>query len=91
MKNSLRKIYHYFFDYDEDRLSIYSQYNYEVLAALNKALMQHSFVLISYQDGLSEIGQIRGRVSAGRYVLRSANKKIIKIIDLDSIFRIDFA
>ncbi|MEB3364558.1 hypothetical protein SDC49_16440 [Lactobacillus sp. R2/2] len=91
MKNSLRKIYHYFFDYDEDRLSIYSQYNYEVLDALNKALMQHSFVLISYQDGLSEIGQITGRVSAGRYVLRSANKKIIKIIDLDSIFRIDFA
>ena len=89
MKNSLKKLCHYFFDYDDEKLSIYSQYNYEILAKLNSALLGRSYVLISYQDGTNEIGQIINRISAGRFVLRSVNKKIIKIIDLDNIFRID--
>ena len=89
MKNSLKKLCHYFFDYDYEKLSIYSQYNYEILTELNRAILGRSYVLISYQDGTSEIGQIINRISAGRFILRSVNKKIIKIIDIDNIFRID--
>ena len=91
MKNSLKKIYHYFFDYDEDKLSIYSQYYYEILTDLNSALLHRSYVLVSYQDGTSEIGQIIKRISAGRFILRLENKKLIKIVDIDTIFRVDFA
>ena len=91
MKNSLKKIYHYFFDYDEDKLSIYSQYYYEILTDLNSALLHRSYILVSYQDGTSEIGQIIKRISAGRFILRLENKKLIKIVDIDTIFRIDFA
>lgn len=91
MKNSLKKIYHYFFDYDEEKLSIYNQYQNEILSSLSFALLHRAYVLISYQNGTSEIGQITKQVSAGRFILRSINKKLIKIIDIDTIFRVDLA
>lgn len=89
MKNSLKKIYHYLFAYDEDKLSIYSQFHNEILSSLHYALLQRAYALISYQDGTSEIGQITRQISAGRFVLRSADCKLLKIIDLDNIFRVD--
>lgn len=89
MKNSLKKIYHYLFDYDDDRLSIYNQFHSEILSSLQYALLHRAYALISYQDGSSEIGQITNQVSAGRFVLRSADCKLLKVIDLDNIFRID--
>lgn len=91
MKNSLKKIYHYFFEYDDEKLSIYSQYQNEILASLNYALIRRAYVLLNYHDGSSEIGQITKRLSAGRFVLRTTNQKLIKVIDLDNVFRVDLA
>lgn len=89
MKNSLKKIYHYLFAYDEDKLSIYSQFHREIISSLNYALLNRAYVLLSYQDGSSEIGQIIKRISIGRFVLRSTDCKLLKVIDMDSIFRVD--
>ncbi len=91
MKNSLKRIYHYLFDYDEDKLSIYNQFHSEILSLLNYALLHRAYVLLRYQDGSSEIGQIIKRVSTGRFAFRTTNQKLIKVIDLDNIFRIDLA
>ncbi|WEV50487.1 hypothetical protein OZX69_05860 [Lactobacillus sp. ESL0731] len=91
MKNSLKKIYHYLFTYDDDRLSIYNQAYRHILTALNFALLHRDFVMITYPNDTSEIGQIVKRVSAGRFILRSNDRKILKIIDVSNIFRIDLA
>lgn len=91
MKNSLKRIYHYLFEYDEEKLSIYNQYHSEILFSLEYAILHRAYVLLSYQDGTSEIGQITKRISAGRFILRSTNCKLLKVVDLDSIFRVDLA
>ena len=91
MKNSFKKVYHYLFEYDNDKLSIYNQYYSEILSTLEFALLHHAFVLLSYQDGSSEIGQITKQISPGKFVLSSMNKKLLRIIDLDTIFRVDLA
>ncbi len=91
MKNSLKKIYHYLFDYDIDKLSIYDQYHSEILSSLEFALLHRAYVLLRYQDGTSEIGQVIKHISAGRFALRTTKQKLIKVIDLDNIFRVDLA
>ncbi|WP_317636945.1 hypothetical protein [Lactobacillus xylocopicola] len=91
MKNTLKKIYHYLFAYDDEKLSIYSQYQHEILTMLDRAMLYRVDVLLSYRDGRCEIGQITKRLSVGRFVLRSANQKLLHVVDLDDIFRIDLA
>lgn len=87
----IKKVYHYLFEYDEDRLSIYGQFCGKILAYLSYALLHRAYVLLTYQDGSTEIGQITKRLSAGRFVLRSEDKKILKIVDLNDIFRVDLS
>ncbi|WEV36349.1 hypothetical protein [Lactobacillus sp. ESL0677] len=91
MKNSLKKIYHYLFTYDDDKLSIYNQAYRHILTTLNFALLHRDFVMITYPNDTSEIGQIVKRVSTGRFILRSNDRKILTIIDVSNIFRIDLA
>lgn len=91
IKKPLKKAYHYLFEYDPDRMSIYEQLPGEILAFLSYAILHHAFVMITYPDASVEIGQITRRLSAGRFVLRSSDAKVLKIIDLDDIFRVDLA
>lgn len=91
IKTPFKKAYHYLFEYDLNRMSIYGQFSGKILAYVSFAILHHAFVMITYPDGQTEIGQITHRVSAGRFVLRSSDEKILKIIDLDDIFRIDLA
>lgn len=91
LKRPIKRAYHYLFSYDPERMAINGQYNGKILAYLSLALLKHAFVMITYPDASTEIGQITRRLSAGRFVLRSSDEKILKIVDLDDIFRIDLA
>lgn len=53
MKNPFKKVYHYLFEYDNDKLSIYNQYYGEIISTLEFALLHHAFVLLSYQTNFT--------------------------------------
>ena len=89
LSTQLRKAYHYLFECITDKLSIYSQFNGKILARISYAILHKNFILITFQDGSHEIGQISKRISIGRFVLRDVDKKILRIVDIDDIFRVD--
>lgn len=91
IQSPLKKAYHYLFEYNVERMSIDGQFSGKVLALLSFAILHRAFVMITYPDGQTEIGQITRRLSAGRFLLKSSDAKVLKIIDLDDIFRIDLA
>ncbi|MDF7638729.1 hypothetical protein PT285_04875 [Lactobacillus sp. ESL0791] len=87
----LKKLYHYLFSYDEDKLSIYGQDGSKILAKLSFALLHKPYILLTYQDGSSDIGQIIKRLSPHRFVFRLDEQKILKIVNVKEILRVDFA
>lgn len=91
IKQPLQKAYHYLFEYDFDRMSIPGQFSNKILADLSYALLHRAFVMITYNDASTDIGQITKRISAGRFIFRLSNSNLIKIIDLDDVFRVDLA
>lgn len=84
-----KKIYNHFFEYDLDTLTTYAQEPGIIIRILEEALFYRYFVLITYQNGTTEIGQIVGRTSAGRFILRSEDHKLYRIIDLSDLFNIE--
>jgi hypothetical protein len=93
VKEKVQAAYHYLFQYDRDRLSLFSQNNAKILRRLSQAYQESAFVLITYQNGKNEIGQITKQLSISRFVLRNLNHndKMLKIVDLNDIFRVDLA
>lgn len=91
IKAPLQHAYHYLFEYDIDRMSIYGQISGKILAYLSFAILHHAFVMITYADGSFDIGQISKRLSAGRFILKINDSNLLKIVDLDDIFRVDLA
>lgn len=91
IKSPFKKLYRHLFYYDLDKISIYSQIDGKILAYLSLALLHHAFVLITYPNGESEIGKITKRISSSKFLLKSSDNKILKIISLKDIYRIDMA
>ncbi|KRL19437.1 hypothetical protein FD39_GL000957 [Lactobacillus amylolyticus DSM 11664] len=89
IKSPIKRAYHYLSEYDFDRMSIDGQIAGKILAYLSYAILHHVFVMITYYDGHTDIGQISRRLSAGRFVFLCSDNKILKIVDLDDIFRVD--
>ncbi|UXN11235.1 hypothetical protein [Lactobacillus amylovorus] len=89
LTKKLKKAYHHLFEYNTDKLCIYSQFNGIILARLSYAILHKNYILITFQDGSYEIGQILKRISIGRFVLRDIDRKILRIVDIDDIFRVD--
>ncbi|KRM99063.1 hypothetical protein FD18_GL000149 [Lactobacillus taiwanensis DSM 21401] len=58
---------------------------------MEHALFHKEFILLTYQNGKTEIGQLIKRTSAGRFVLDSYDNNIIRIIDLNDIFNVEAA
>lgn len=56
LTTQLKKAYHYLFEYNTDKLSIYSQFNGKILARMSYAILHKNFILITFQDGSHEIG-----------------------------------
>ncbi|CCI81928.1 hypothetical protein [Lactobacillus hominis] len=81
--------YHHFFDYNLDALTTYAQSPAKIIRILEHALFYREFVLITYQNGTTEIGQLVGRTSSGRFILRSHDHKMYHIIDLGDLFNIE--
>lgn len=86
-----KNIYNHFFDYDLDKLTTFAQEPSIIIRKLEKAFFQRQFVLITYQNGKTEIGQLIARSTNGRFVLRSYDHKVYRLIDLSSIFNIEVA
>lgn len=84
-----KKIYQHFFEYNMDLLTTYGQAPAKIIRILEHALFYREFVLITYQDGSTEIGQLVGRTSSGRFILRSHDHKLYHIIDLADLFNIE--
>ncbi|WP_297819628.1 hypothetical protein, partial [uncultured Lactobacillus sp.] len=78
--------YHHFFDYDIDTLTTYAQAPAQIIRILEHALFYREFVLITYRNGNTEIGQLVARTSSGRFILRSHDHKMYHIIDLADLF-----
>ena len=89
LTKKLKKAYQYLFEYNTDKLCIYSQFNGIILARLSYAILHKNYILITFQNGSYEIGQIPKRISIGRFVLRDIDRKILRIVDIDDIFRVD--
>lgn len=86
----LQRKYRQLFEYDEARLTIYSQKAALVLSSLAIALLYRRFVLLTYFDGQDEIGQIVKRLSPTRFVVRSSDRKVLHYVDVNQVFRVDF-
>lgn len=89
LENQFKKAYHYLFEYDTEKLSIYGQFSAKILAYLTYAILHKNYIMITYRDGSNEIGKVSKRLSAGRFVLSNIDQKILRIVDIDDIFRID--
>lgn len=91
LKKNLIKIYNYLFSYDPDKLSIWSLAERQKADRLEKALLERKFILIYDRKGKAEIGQLIKQISVSRYIFKSKDSqgKILKIIDLSDIFRVD--
>lgn len=91
LKTSVKNIYHHFFEYDLSKLTILGQEPSLIIRRLEHAFFQREFVLITYQNGKTEIGQLIARSTNGRFVLRSYDHKVYRLIDLTTIFNIEVA
>lgn len=87
----VKNIYHYFFEYDLAKLTTFAQEPSLIIRKLEQAFFQRQFVLITYQNGRTEIGQLIARSTNGRFVLRSHDRTVYRLIDLSSIFNIEVA
>ena len=91
LNNYSRLIYNYFFTYNIDKLTTFAQDPGKIIRILEHALFHKEFILLTYQNGKTEIGQLIKRTSAGRFVLDSYDNNIIRIIDLNDIFNVEAA
>jgi hypothetical protein len=91
LNNYSRLIYNYFFTYNIDKLTTFAQDPGKIIHILEHALFHKEFILLTYQNGKTEIGQLIKRTSAGRFVLDSYDNNIIRIIDLNDIFNVEAA
>ena len=91
LNNYSRLIYNYFFTYNIDKLTTFAQDPGIIIRILQHALFHIEFILLTYQNGKTEIGQLIKRTSAGRFVLDSYDNNIIRIIDLNDIFNVEAA
>ncbi|MCI1290472.1 MAG: hypothetical protein LKG31_02670 [Lactobacillus sp.] len=85
-----KRLYNYLFVYDPQRLATYSQSKQRLVANLTKALLTQVPVLLTYPDGSSEIGRISKRVSAGRFLFLTHDQQLLRLLDLEDVFRLDF-
>jgi hypothetical protein len=86
-----KKVYHYLFSYDEDKLTTYGQAGYVMLQLLQKALLSQAFVLVTYKDGQSDLGKITQRLDDGRFVLRGLDGKLLSVLNPNRLFKVDLA
>lgn len=91
LNNYSKLIYNYFFTYNIDKLTTFAQDPGKIIRILEHALFHKEFILLTYQNGKTEIGQLIKRTSAGRFVLDSYDNNIIRIIDLNDIFNVEAA
>lgn len=84
-----KEAYHYLFAYDPRRLTTYSQSKQKILRLLSQALLHRLPVLLTYPDGKSEIGYVSKRLSAGRFLFLTHQAHLLRLIDLEDVFRLD--
>ncbi len=89
IKTQFHKIYHYLFTYDTQKRTTTGQASLKMAGLLSYALLNRSFVLLTFDDGTSEIGQVIRRLSAESFVFRSYNQKVLTITDINKVFRVD--
>lgn len=91
LNNYSKKIYNYLFTYNINKLTAFAQDPGKIIRILEHALFHKEYILLTYQNGKTEIGQLIKRTSAGRFVLDSYDNNIIRIIDLNDIFNVETA
>lgn len=91
LNNYSKKIYNYLFTYNINKLTTFAQDPGKIIRILEHALFHKEYILLTYQNGKTEIGQLIKRTSAGRFVLDSYDNNIIRIIDLNDIFNVEIA
>ncbi|MDE6546644.1 MAG: hypothetical protein K2L65_02420 [Lactobacillus sp.] len=91
LNNYSKQIYNYFFTYNINKLTTFAQDPGKIIRILEHALFHKEYILLTYQNGKTEIGQLIKRTSAGRFVLDSYDNNIVRIIDLNDIFNVDAA
>lgn len=91
LNNYSKKIYNYLFTYNINNLTTFAQDPGKIIRILEHALFHKEYILLTYQNGKTEIGQLIKRTSAGRFVLDSYDNNIIRIIDLNDIFNVETA
>lgn len=91
LNNYSKQIYNYFFTYNINKLTTFAQDPGKIIRILEHALFHKEYILLTYQNGKTEIGQLIKRTSAGRFVLDSYDNNIVRIIDLNDIFNVEAA
>ncbi|OYS01586.1 hypothetical protein [Lactobacillus johnsonii] len=91
LNNYSKQLYNYFFKYNINKLTTFAQDPSKIIRILEHALFHKEYILLTYQNGCTEIGQLIKRTSAGRFVLDSYDSNIIRIIDLNEIFNVETA
>ena len=69
LNNYSKQIYNYFFNYNINKLTTFAQDPSKIIRILEHALFHKEYILLTYQNGCTEIGQLIKRTSAGRFVL----------------------
>lgn len=85
-----KRLYNYLFVYDPHRLTTYSQPKSRLVLELGQALLTQVPILLTYPDGSSEIGRVSKRLSAGRFLFLTHDQQLLRLLDLEDIFRLDF-
>lgn len=91
LNNYSKQIYNHFFVYNIDKLTTFAQDPSKIIHILEHALFHKEYILLTYQNGETEIGKLKRRTSAGRFILDSYDNNLIRIIDLNDIFNVETA
>lgn len=90
LNNQIKKIYNHFFSYNLEILTSYGQQQDQIINKLEFAFFHRDFILLTYQNGKTEIGKIIGGIDCSMIILKS-NDKLLHLINLSDIFKIEFA
>lgn len=89
VKTKTRQLYHYLFEFDQEKLSLHGQSSDVLLSNLQQGLLHRDFVLLTFANDTCLIGQITKRVSTGRFVFKEYGQNMFWLIDVDDLFRVD--
>lgn len=85
----VKNLYNYLFSYDPDKLTTFGQSVYQILNRLSYAKLHKDYILVTFNNGKTLIGKMRSFPTYDRFVVQDIDQKLLHIINLNKVLRID--